>query len=1220
MSSVRKKLSSKGFTMVELLAAITILGIVSLVAIKGITGLIDRAKNERFIQQEKTLSLAAESYIQANSQLKPKAIGESKLINISDLRKANYLKEDIVNDKGESCMSNSVVRVYKLSKTEYSYLPALYCGSDVRPAEVTPPTPTATAYFTDASLKDQTGSHLVISDVSKARLVIKLTGGATGAGESVAIDGYSYSIEAQDSTGRRTVFDSGSLSANRKTEISVSFDLNDYIDLASRTDFYLKVSVINVHGGIFTIDNPIETSGTAGSFSDYVDPKCYDIRNQPGENEWINKYSQVKERTITVGCEDGDGSGCVRDTFSRTWPNKQQQSAEYGIIKIRDNAGNSNVKNDNLLKTKCNPNAANMECCVRVNVDVISPTITLGAYLGEVNKSTGKFGASNTKICLKNNTGSRCHELSASSSNNYSETIFAKDYALTNSNEWISGVDAPYGVAFKVNISDDYRLASWSWETNEADIPSINSAKFNEVDKDNVDSNFEDFQGKSITKKDIVIGFSQSGARKGVLTVKDIAGNDTQFIIYLNYSRGIPDPECNKGLWQCCDKPNCVPGSIEPSLEFYKYREPNTPIAGEKYDISNATNEKDKWSNTSIIAKPPLSLIDEVKKVDGLYFEYEVILDNTETSGVGKGKSIISEPDYNGTGYYFDNSNNNPKTNGKNKITVRVCDQAHNCTKNGPYDVWIDTVAPTCTVTSKSYYKNANAKDYYDGKWLGIDRKAVITAKCDENAAGFTTSGCTSATSTFSKTYDTDIAIDNAGAKGAGDGGTVEDVAGNVTQCDANITVKIDHQKPTCTTTSTLGSTSTVYEGNWLNSSTVRNGVRVTSSCNDTGGSNNTGSGCELRDSGDDVSLGRTKYRSYTENINTSKATANGNQRTVIVRDGAGNENTCGTKTVKIDKSAPSCSPSNTSSTWRNPSSVSITLNCSDTGGSGCDNNRHGTTKKYTTNTDQASTTIYDVAGNSFTCSYSVKLDVVKPTCGTKTGESTNYSPGPRTVKVTCQDNESIHSGCTTPNPVSKTFTADGATGKVTIKDKAGNSTDCPVNIYIKDEPEPVCPRVNGHIATDSELFGTAIDQNRTFDSPRPITYKHINIGQYGGTGRYTLSISSTDIIYNYLPINPTRGAGNYTSLDYNSSKNRPYAFGFSADWGTTANPPYNWCFAEGTECNGRHYCYARVCKTDACGDFLGWTAEAMNDYIKNSDCSYARCWCRCSTRDPWFN
>ena len=1219
MCSMRKKMSSKGFTMVELLAAITILGIVTLVAIKGVSGLIERAKNERFIQQEKTLSLAAESYIQANSRLKPKTIGESRLIEVRDLRKANYLKEDIVNEKGESCMQNSVVRVYKLSKTEYTYYPALYCGDETRPAEITPPTPNVNAYFTDATLKNKnTDGVLTLSDVSKARLIIDMNGGTTSGGDNIAVDGYSYSIDAVDDTGRRTVFDSGSLSANRKTSLSISFDLNDYIDLSSRTDFYVKVSVTNVYGGVKTYDYGIDTPSAAGSYKDSTNPKCVNIQNQANEGEWINKYSPVKERTITVGCDDSDGSGCVRDTFSRTWPNKEQPSTEYGFIAVRDNAGNRNPELANYLTGSCAP--WNQECCVRVNVDIVSPVVKVSPYHGTgINSS---FTNGSTKLQVKDGN-SYTYQVSADSSNDYSRIIQSSDFKIANERGWI-GSDVPTGIAFKVEISDDFKLDRWEWTTNKPGLTSSNDPDFNNLEK-NGEYRSDEYNG-SRTSDNITVGFFGKdkngkcigcGARKGVLTVWDVAGNDTQFIIYVNYSEKPPCPSNPSDPWGQC------PTQLKASLEFYKYREPDVALPGEPYNFKTATTDKEKWSTTSVIAKPPLSVIDEVKKIDGLYFKYIVEIENSDTSNGGKKNPFVSDPDYNGTGYNFDNSGGTSKTNGKNTIILKICDQADNCVTSDEYNVWIDTVPPVCTVKSYSYSGNkfsaSSASTYNDGHWLKNPIKARIQASCSDDSGIFTTSKCI--TSTFFTDYTTDMLITNGGAKGAGNGGYVEDTAGNRTDCRSDVTVKIDHEAPKCEVTASHdGST---YDGSWLNKTTIGGGVDVTTTASDQV-KNGVSSGLKgiYEVTGSiQTALKKPFTKNYRDNIKTSKASSAGNNVTVIVKDNAGNETTCGTKSVNIDKNPPTCKPDGESDKWRNPSSVTITLNCSDTGGSGCDNDRHGLTKKYTTNTDQASTTIYDKAGNSATCGkYKVRLDKVAPSCGTKTGEQTYYSAGPRKITVQCNDNTSsnnVNSGCPNPNPVEKTFTADGDTGTVTIKDNAGNSRNCDVDIYIKDEPPKSCPKVNGVLATDAELFGTEINQNTTFDTARSISYKHIHLGQYGnGTGRYTVNISSTKILYNYLPLNPDTGAGTYTSEEYNSSKGRPYAFGFTANWSSQ-----KWCFADGTQCLGQHYCYARVCKNpEACGEFLGWTAEAMNDYIDDSSCHYARCWCSCNYTDQWFN
>ena len=120
---MNKKLLSnnKGFSFVELLAVVVILGLLAVIGVATTSRLIDKAKKDKMDSQKNTVTSSAQSYLQDNKNLVPKIIGETKVIRISELRNSNYLTEDITNEKGESCMEKSFVRVYKLSNTEYTY-------------------------------------------------------------------------------------------------------------------------------------------------------------------------------------------------------------------------------------------------------------------------------------------------------------------------------------------------------------------------------------------------------------------------------------------------------------------------------------------------------------------------------------------------------------------------------------------------------------------------------------------------------------------------------------------------------------------------------------------------------------------------------------------------------------------------------------------------------------------------------------------------------------------------------------------------------------------------------------------------------------------------------------------------------------------------------------------------------------------------------------------
>ena len=89
------------------------------------------------------------------------------------------------------------------------------------------------------------------------------------------------------------------------------------------------------------------------------------------------------------------------------------------------------------------------------------------------------------------------------------------------------------------------------------------------------------------------------------------------------------------------------------------------------------------------------------------------------------------------------------------------------------------------------------------------------------------------------------------------------------------------------------------------------------------------------------------------------------------------------------------------------------------------------------------------------------KIDNVKPTCGSNDGKTT-WTKDDFTIHQYCSDDAS---GCT-ENPYSKKFTTTTVTDTFTIKDKAGNTNTCKVNVYL-DKTNPTNPK-GGAIGTVS--------------------------------------------------------------------------------------------------------------------------------------------------------
>ena len=121
--------SSKGFTLVELLAVILIIGILLTISVTAVMHFIDKARNEQLASQEKIVKMAAESYLQDNRSQLPKSVGETTSVSLGTLRTSKYLTEDIKNSDGESCMGESYVTVLKKTQKKYVYTVFLHCGN-----------------------------------------------------------------------------------------------------------------------------------------------------------------------------------------------------------------------------------------------------------------------------------------------------------------------------------------------------------------------------------------------------------------------------------------------------------------------------------------------------------------------------------------------------------------------------------------------------------------------------------------------------------------------------------------------------------------------------------------------------------------------------------------------------------------------------------------------------------------------------------------------------------------------------------------------------------------------------------------------------------------------------------------------------------------------------------------------------------------------------------
>ena len=124
-----RKNKTKGFSLVEILAAIVILGLLSTIAIVSVNYILQKAEKEYYKSQKDEIILAAKSYTHDNRNSLPKRVGMRTEITLRTLKDKKYIGKVVDRHKRECNKDKTIVQVYKYDKTHYSYSVILVCPS-----------------------------------------------------------------------------------------------------------------------------------------------------------------------------------------------------------------------------------------------------------------------------------------------------------------------------------------------------------------------------------------------------------------------------------------------------------------------------------------------------------------------------------------------------------------------------------------------------------------------------------------------------------------------------------------------------------------------------------------------------------------------------------------------------------------------------------------------------------------------------------------------------------------------------------------------------------------------------------------------------------------------------------------------------------------------------------------------------------------------------------
>ena len=109
-------MKNKGFTMIELLAVIMILGIITTIAIVGVTSYVNGGRDQTYAEHEETLKRATQNYLMDHSEMIPSNKDDNVRIEASALKDESYVEKLEDPRSRTDCVGYSYIKVVKTNE------------------------------------------------------------------------------------------------------------------------------------------------------------------------------------------------------------------------------------------------------------------------------------------------------------------------------------------------------------------------------------------------------------------------------------------------------------------------------------------------------------------------------------------------------------------------------------------------------------------------------------------------------------------------------------------------------------------------------------------------------------------------------------------------------------------------------------------------------------------------------------------------------------------------------------------------------------------------------------------------------------------------------------------------------------------------------------------------------------------------------------------------
>ena len=118
-----------GFTLIEIIAAIVILGIIAIIAFATYTSSLRGFRDDYYESLVRTTEESGEEFFNDNRNYRPNKILYAQKVSIGTLEAKNYINK-VVDYNGDACEESSYVLIVKEGKNDFSYHTCLICQKD----------------------------------------------------------------------------------------------------------------------------------------------------------------------------------------------------------------------------------------------------------------------------------------------------------------------------------------------------------------------------------------------------------------------------------------------------------------------------------------------------------------------------------------------------------------------------------------------------------------------------------------------------------------------------------------------------------------------------------------------------------------------------------------------------------------------------------------------------------------------------------------------------------------------------------------------------------------------------------------------------------------------------------------------------------------------------------------------------------------------------------